>query len=234
MFPVDITIYINEFYQPQLHGPRNLLSSKIKRILDQFKVFNSNIFIDSVENGMNLNWTPTSFNSTLLPSTTTPAPTRALASSSSQRGLIIESPFPLVSNKNVSNRVTSSVNGHLPTSASTSINKAIAVPSLSSQPITATTITPVPPNLTNISMKDYVSEDVRQWLSSMSSPTSPLSTQLSVPESLLDSDSFISPKRSYTDVAIAGERQNYFAINPSYSSDSSIAPPSVSDTLYKR
>jgi len=64
------------------------------------------------------------------------------------------------------------------------------------------------------SLSDYVSEDVKQWLSSMSSPVSPLSAQFSLAESLLDSDSFISPRKSYTDVV-----------------KSSVGPPSILPSL---
>lgn len=45
---------------------------------------------------------------------------------------------------------------------------------------------------------DFVSEDVRQWLSAMSSPCS--SGQFSLSDSMLDPDSFHSPRKSYTDV----------------------------------
>ena len=45
---------------------------------------------------------------------------------------------------------------------------------------------------------DFVSEDVRQWLSAMSSPCS--SGQFSLTDSMLDPDSFNSPRKSYTDV----------------------------------
>jgi hypothetical protein len=53
-------------------------------------------------------------------------------------------------------------------------------------------------DIENDSGGDFVSEDIRQWLSSMSSPCS--SGQFSLTDSMLDSDSFYSPRKSYTDV----------------------------------
>jgi hypothetical protein len=70
---------------------------------------------------------------------------------------------------------------------------------------------------------DFVSEDVRQWLSSMSSPCS--SSQISLTDSMLDSDSFYSPKKSYTDVL----KSSGSSLSVTISMDSDLRPD-----FYKR